>query len=274
MTILIDPAYLLAGPWFPCQPFHPRMGLPTWDHGTNRGGNPAFATTHWSAVVRAGHDGGADGHAALETFCRSYWYPLYAYIRRLGHSAHDAQDLTQSFLAYVLDKKLIARADRDLGHFCSFLLGSLRYFMANDWRRRNTEVRGGGCAMVSLDAISGEARYAREPADTESPESLFEQTRAIAVLDQAIRQLESEHAAAGKQPLFEALYIFLQGERGSRSYAEIGAQLSMSEAAVKVAVHRLRRRCRELLRAAVADIVSGPLEVEDELRHLMRVLSR
>lgn len=249
------------------------MGLPSWDNGANSGGNPAFATTHWSAVVRAGQDGGADGHAALETLCQSYWYPLYAYIRRLGHSAHDAQDLTQSFFAYLLDKKLIARADRDLGHFRSFLLGSLRNFMANDWRRRNAEVRGGGFTTFSLDAVTGEERYALEPADTENPESLFEQAWAIAVLDRAVRQLESEHAT-GKQPLFEALHVFLQGERGSRSYAEVGAQLSMSEGAVKVAVHRLRQRYRELLRAAVADTVSDPLEVDGELRHLMRVLSR
>lgn len=236
-------------------------------------GSPAFATTHWSVVLRAGHDPGTEGARALETLCWGYWYPLYAYIRRLGHSSHDAQDLTQSFFAYLLEKQLLAKAAPGAGHFRSFLLGSLRNFMANEWRRQQSQKRGGGAILLSFDADTAEERYAAEPSETQTPQSLYEQAWAVAVLDQAIASLETEFQAAGKRALFDALHVLLQGERGDQTYAEIGQGLGMSEGAVKVAVHRLRQRYRELLRAAVAHTVADPIEIEDELKHLLQALS-
>lgn len=232
-----------------------------------------FATTHWSVVLRAGDAPGDESDRALDALCRGYWYPLYAYIRRLGRSPHDAQDLTQSFFAYLLEKRLLTRADPESGRFRSFLLGSLKNFMANEWRHQSAEKRGAS-QTISFDAQDAEDRYAIEPADESNPQSLYEQAWAVAVLDQAMTLLEAEHAAAGKQILFEQLAPCLQGDRTASTYAEIGAQLSMSEGAVKVAVHRLRQRYRELLRASVANTVADPLEVDGELRHLMEVLSR
>ena len=233
----------------------------------------AFVTTHWSVVLRAGADTGAAGAQALETLCRAYWYPLYAYVRRLGHAPSDAQDLTQSFFAYLLEKRLVAKADPEIGHFRSFLLGALKNFLANEWRRQQAAKRGGNEAIISFDAHTAEERYALEPATSDNPQKLFEQAWAVAVLDQAIHLLQAEHAAAGKAQHFAELHVFLQGERGQRSYAEVGSRLAMSEGAVKVAVHRLRQRYRELLRSAVAHTIGDPLEVDAELRHLLHVLS-
>lgn len=231
-----------------------------------------FATTHWSVVLRAGEVPGDDSSRALDVLCRAYWYPLYAYIRRLGHAPHDAQDLTQSFFAYLLEKRLLSKADPESGRFRSFLLGSLNNFMANEWRKQNAQKRNVG-QTISFDAADAEERYAIEPVDQRNPQTLFEQAWAIAVLDQAMSLLDSEYAAAGKQTLFNRLLPCLQGDRLEQTYAQLGAELRLSEGAIKVAVHRLRQRYRELLRAAVANTVSDPLEVDRELQHLMSVLS-
>jgi len=231
-----------------------------------------FATTHWSVVLKAGDAPGDESARALDALCRGYWYPLYAYIRRLGRSPHDAQDLTQSFFAYLLEKRLLTKADPESGRFRSFLLGSLKNFMANEWRRQSAEKRGAN-QTISFDAQDAEERYAVEPVDESNPQSLYEQAWAVAVLDQAMSLLEAEYSIAGKQTLFEKLAPCLQGDRTTSTYVEIGAQLSMTEGAVKVAVHRLRQRYRELLRASVANTVADPLEVDGELRHLMSVLS-
>ena len=250
------------------------MPGPQTKTGAIGAGSPAFATTRWSVVLRAGQTADGDESAqALETLCRSCWYPLYAYIRRLGHPPHDAQDLTQSFFAYLLEKRLLAKADRESGRFRSFLLGSLKNFMANEWRRQSAQKRSAG-QTISIDAQDAEARYAVEPATVENPQTVYEQTWAIALLDQAVELLEAEYAKAGKQPMFDLLAPGLQGETMTSTYAELGAQLGMSEGAVKVAMHRLRQRYRELLRAVVAHTVAEPLEVDGELRHLLRVLSR
>lgn len=232
-----------------------------------------FATTHWSVVLKAGDDPGDDTARALEALCHAYWYPLYAYIRRLGHSPHDAQDLTQSFFAYLMEKRLLAKADPESGRFRSFLLGSLKNFMANEWRRQSAHKRGAG-QTISFDAQDAEERYVIEPLDESNPQSLYEQAWAVAVLEQAATLLEAEYSGAGKQVLFNLLAPCLQGDRQASTYAQTGAQLAMSEGAVKVAVHRLRQRYRELLRASVANTVADPLEVDGELRHLMEVLSR
>jgi RNA polymerase sigma factor (sigma-70 family) len=236
-------------------------------------GQAVFVTTHWSVVMQAGHKSGDAGDSALEILCRNYWYPLYAYIRRLGHSAHDSQDLTQSFFAYLLEKDLLTKADPGSGRFRSFLLGSLKNFMANEWRRQHAQKRGAG-QTISFDAHDAEQRYAVEPVEESNPQSLYEQAWAVAVLEQAAVLLEAEYAGAGKQALFDRLAPYLQGERAEVTYAELGAPLNLSEGAIKVAVHRLRQRYRELLRSAVAHTVADPLEVDLELRYLMGALSR
>ena len=236
-------------------------------------GASAFITTHWSAVLRAGHEAGSDSDAALETLCQNYWYPLYAYIRRCGHGPHDAQDLTQAYFAYLLNQRLLTKADPDAGRFRSFLLGSLKKFMANNWRTQNAEKRRPE-RLISLDALDAEARYAFEPMEEQTPQTLFEQTWAIAVLEQAARLLEAEYAGAGKQTLFDLLAPALQGDRLTASYLELGGRLGLSEGAVKVAVHRLRQRYREQLRCAVANTVADALEVDEELRCLTQALSR
>jgi RNA polymerase sigma-70 factor (ECF subfamily) len=235
-------------------------------------GQAVFATTHWSVVFKAGDAPGDESARALDALCRGYWYPLYAYIRRLGHSPHDAQDLTQSFFAYLLEKRLLTKADPESGRFRSFLLGSLKNFMANEWRKQSAQKRGAS-QTISFDARDAEQRYAVEPADETNPQLLYEQAWAVAVLEQAATTLEAEYRSGGKQGLFDQLAPFLQGERSDLTYAALGAHLGMTEGAVKVAVHRLRQRYRELLRAAVANTVADPLEVDGELRHLLHILS-
>jgi RNA polymerase sigma-70 factor (ECF subfamily) len=249
------------------------MGLNT--NQSETGGRPAaFATTHWSVVLMAREGQSSASAKALETLCRAYWYPLYAYIRRLGHSPHDAQDITQSFFGYLLAKGLLAKAAPQAGHFRSFLLGSLNNFMANERRRQQSAKRGGGQSPIPLDAQTAEGRYELEPVDPANPQVLFEQAWAVAVIDQSIASLQAEYATAGKAMIFERLCGFLQGERGPLTYAEIGVELDMKEGAVKVAVHRLRQRYREHLRAAVANTVAEPMEVDAELQHLLQVLGR
>ncbi len=223
--------------------------------------------------MNAGDSRGDAQAQALDALCQVYWYPLYAYIRRAGRSPHDAQDMTQSFFAYLLEKRLLTKADPDCGRFRSFLLGSLKNFMANEWRRASAEKRGAD-RTISFDAQDAEDRYAVEPVEVRNPQSLYEQAWAVAVLDQAMSLLESEYVGAGKQAIFEQLTPCLQGDRQPSTYAEIGRALAMSDGAVKVAVHRLRQRYRELVRASVANTVADPLEVDGELSHLMDVLGR
>ena len=232
-----------------------------------------FVTTRWSVIVRAGEtDPGDEGRLALESLCSTYWYPLYAYVRRLGHSPEDSQDVVQSFFVYLLERRLVAKADPDHGHFRSFLLGALKNFMANQWRHECAAKRGGGQEMLSFDAETAEGRYLSEPVEVVDPRLLYEQAWAMAVLAEAVARLEKEFIESGKGEVFAALACYLQGDRGNETYAEVGVRLSMSEGAVKVAVMRLRRRCRELLRSAVADTVSNPLDVDEDLRRLQSVL--
>ena len=232
-----------------------------------------FATTRWSLVLRAGDADGESSSRALETLCGAYWYPLYAYIRRLGQSPEDAQDLTQSFFSYLLERKLVARADPEQGHFRSYLLGALNHYRANQWRREHAAKRGGGREIVSFDAEAAEGRYLAEPVEVRDPGILFEHAWAIAVLDEALSRLEKEYAGSGRRELFDALAAFLQGDRGPETYAQVGARLGMTEGAVKVAVLRMRRRCRDMLRSVVADTVADPLAVDEDLKRLQAVLA-
>jgi len=229
-----------------------------------------FATTRWSVVLAAAETGGASGDAgtALAELCRLYWFPLYAFVRRRGHSPHDAEDLTQAFFVRFLEKNGLAAVNPDKGRFRSFLLASLKHFLANEWDRGQAQKRGGGESVLELDALTAEERYRLEPADALSPERLYERQWALSLLAQVLDRLEAEHAAAGKGVRFAEMKGFLTGEGTPDSYSTIGGRHGLSEGAFKVAVHRLRKRYRELLREEIARTVADPAETADELRRL------
>jgi RNA polymerase sigma factor (sigma-70 family) len=246
--------------------------------GTTLGGSdptrrPVFVTTHWSVVVMAGQSDTPRAQAALERLCRTYWYPLYAYARRRGHSVEDAQDLTQEFFARVLERHWLARADQSKGRFRTFLLTAMERFLANEWDRARALKRGGGRRNVPIQLDSAETRYGVEPADTRTPEQAFEYRWANALLDEVVKQLEAEFEAQGQAAAFATLKPCLVGERAAQPYAVLAAKLGMEEGAVKVAVHRLRLRYRELLRAEIANTVASDEEVDAEMRHLFNVLT-
>ncbi len=242
--------------------------LPSKPGGTDAG---IFSTTHWSIVLAAGDTQTPQAHEALSNLCQTYWYPLYAFVRRQGYSRHDAQDLTQEFFARLLRSHYFAAADRKRGRFRSFLLASLKHFLMHEWEKARAAKRGGGQQIFSLDTESGEMRYASEPA--ESPEKLFDRRWALTLLDRVVRRMESDYAQAGKGNQFAELKPALTGEKGLPAYTDIATRLGMTEGAVKVAVHRLRQRYRELLLAEIAHTVSRPEEVEQELRELFSALS-
>jgi len=235
---------------------------------------PVFVTTHWSVVLAATGADTAKAQAALEHLCRMYWYPIYHFVRRQGHSMHDAQDFTQEFFARLLEKNWIAGADQSRGRFRSFLLMVLKRFLTVEWRRANAQKRAGSRHCLPLPLEAAETRYAREPADTSTPEHAFEKLWALTLLETVLRQLRADYERDGKGRLFEALKPCLMGARESQPYAALAATLEMSEGAVKVAVHRLRERYRERLKTEIAHTVASPADVDDETRHLFRVLSR
>ncbi len=210
---------------------------------------------------------------AREEFCRTYWYPLYAYVRRRGYNLEDAQDLTQEFFTRFLAGESMGRADRRRGRFRSYLLGAFNHFLSDEWDKSHRFKRGGHACLLPLDAASGEARYALEPADEHSPDWLFERRWALALLDGVWRQLHQEYEAAGKERLFTRLSGFLTGGVEEGSYRTKAEELQMTEGAIRVAVYRLRQRYGELFRQAVADTVEHPEEIADEMRHLVAVLS-
>lgn len=232
-----------------------------------------FATTRWSVVLAAGHSGTTDARAALGKLCQTYWYPLYAYVRRRGHSPEDAQDLTQEFFAQLLKRQSLARADPNLGRFRSFLLGTMNHFLANEWQKAQAKKRGHGRELLSLDWAAAEDRFDLEPADNAAPDRIFEKQWALTLLGEVLNRLEQEYQSAGKSDWFLALKQALMGARESQPYAELAAQLGSSESAVKVAVHRLRKRYRELVREEIAGTLDGTQEVDSEMRHLFSVLA-
>ena len=227
-----------------------------------------FASTRWSLVAAAGQGRSDASREALATLCQLYWYPLYAYARRRLPSPHDAQDLTQAFFAELLEKDYLQAADPRRGKFRSFLLTAFKHFLSRQRERANAQKRGGGRSPVSLDFEAGECRYRREPADHATPEAIYERRWALAILEQALARLRQEMTDAGKGKQFECLKGALEGEGPLETHAQIAGQLGLSEQAVKVAAHRLRRRYQELLRAEIAQTVTTPEEVEDELRDL------
>ena len=237
--------------------------------------NPSdFRTTHWSVVLAAAQGESAERHSAMATLCQSYWYPLYAFVRRQGRTAPEAEDLTQDFFARLLGKNGLATVRPEYGRFRSFLLASLKNFLANDWDRNHTAKRGGQCDIISWDEAPGEQRYLLEPAEAATPDKLFEQTWALTVVETVLAQLKKEYAEAGKGPLFEAIESYLAEEDGPDTYAGLGEKLGMTEGAVKMAVLRLRQNFRHRLRSEIARTVAHPGEIDDELRHLFACLGR
>jgi RNA polymerase sigma-70 factor (ECF subfamily) len=235
--------------------------------------SPKFLPTRWTVVLAAGSDDSPEAHDALEKLCRAYWPPIYAFVRRQGHSPHDAQDLTQGFFARLLDKNCIAEADRSKGRFRSFLLGTLKHFLANEWDKAKAQKRGGGKTLIPIDAESVESSCGMELADQLTADKVFERRWALTLLDQVLRRLREDFARDGKENLFEQLKQTLTEASRSVPYAEIAVRLGTSEGAIKVAAHRLRQRYRELLRAEIASTVARPEEVDDEIRNLFAALS-
>ena len=232
-----------------------------------------FATTHWSVVLTAAREDSQGARPALEQLCRTYWYPLYAFARRTGCSPDDAKDLTQGFFAKLLEKQYLADVDPELGRFRSFLLASFKHFAVHERDRARAKKRGGGHVAVTIEVQDAEARYALEPVHNTTAELIFERRWALTLLERILDRLGDEYAAAGKADRFEQLKGVLTGDAALSAYAVIGNHLDLSEGAVKVAAHRLRRRYRKLLRAEIARTVLSPHEVDDELRHLLNVLS-
>ncbi len=232
-----------------------------------------FATTHWSVVLSAREVTTPAAADALSKLCQTYWYPLYAYVRRRGYDTDEAQDLTQEFFARLLERNFLTAVRRERGKFRWFLLCALKRFLTNEWKREQAAKRGGQHTLVSLDEAAGEIRYGLEVADHVTPETLYDRTWALTLLDQARQALERDYVESGRDAIFNHLKIFLSGDRAPLSMAEAGALLGMNEGAVKVAVHRLRQRYRECLREAIAQTVMTPAEVDEEIRQLFAVFS-
>ncbi len=236
-------------------------------------GGSDFRTTHWSVVLAAGKSQTQLAEASLERLCRTYWKPLYAYVRRQGHSQHDAQDLTQEFFARLLERNYLQLADRERGRFRSFLLKSLQHFLVNEWVRGQAQKRGGGRKVFSLDEEAAERTYLQDSSDKLAPEHFYDKHWATTLLERAIERLGADYAAAEKRVLFEQLKPLLLTEGSAESYRQMAGPLGLSDGAVKVAVHRLRQRFRKAVRAEVAQTVTTPEDVDEELRVLMAALS-
>ncbi len=237
--------------------------------------NPAgfFATTHWSVVLAAGQQDTPQATAALEQLCRDYWYPIYVYIRRQGQTPEAAEDLTQEFFARLLAKDYLSAVRPEQGRFRWFLLCAVKRFLINQGERSRATKRGGTLAHVPFDGHAAEGRYGLEAADSTTPDKLFDRAWAVALIERVHRLLQEEYTLEGKAAVFDRLSIFLSGDKAGATYADAGARLEMTEGAVKVAVHRLRRRYRELLREQVAQTTRTAEELEEELRDLRAVFA-
>ena len=232
-----------------------------------------FATTHWTAVLAAGRGSSRQADVALEELCRTYWYPLYAYVRRQGHSREDAEDLTQGFFARLLEKNYLEGVTSDKGKFRAFLLVALKRFLANEWDRASRQKRGGGVMPLSLDWQDADTRYQINPADNLSPDKLYDRAWAVIVLERVITRLRDENGAEGKANLYEQLKPFLMIGKSEIPYAQAAAALKLTEGAVRVAVHRLRRRYRELLREEITQTLANPAQADEEMQSLFNALA-
>ncbi len=227
-----------------------------------------FATTRWTVVLAAGDRSTPNADVALEELCRTYWYPLYAYVRRHGHSREDAEDLTQSFFARFLQKNYLEKLRAEHGKFRAFLIASLKHFLANEWDRSSRQKRGGGVPPLSLDWQDADTRYQIDPADNLSPDKIYDRAWAVTLLERVITRLRQENAAEGRALLFDRLKTCLTLGRSDIPYTEAAYGLGMTEGAVRVAVHRMRRRYRELLREEIGQTLSDPSQMEEEMRAL------
>jgi len=234
----------------------------------------SFRTTHWSLVVTAMGTESSGSADAMDHLCRLYWYPVFHFIRRSGHKQHDAQDLTQAFFAQFLEKNWLRRVNPSRGKFRSFLLMILKRFLAGEWKRAGAQKRAGNLRWLSLSVQTAESRYSIEAGDTTTPEQSFEKQWAITILETVLQTLKSQYLADHHESLFEALKPCLMGSRESQPYAKIATEFGMSESAIKVSVHRLRQKFRERLREEIAQTVTSPSEVDEELKHLIRVLAK
>lgn len=251
---------------------------PTADHpGSDSpvGTGPAeFVATHWSAVLAAKDKGSPQSDAALETLCRTYWYPLYVFARRQGHQPHDAQDLVQEFFARLLRKDYLEAVERGRGRFRTFLMMALKRFMANEWDRTRAQKRGGGQELLPLDTTLVENRYRMECSVEMGADLAFERQWAVTLLDETLTRVADEQKALGKTAEFELLRPFLMVGNETVSYGAVARKLGSTEAAVRMAVHRLRRRYRQVFRETLAQTVATPAEVDEEMRYLLEILSR
>ena len=234
--------------------------------------SPVFATTRWSVVLRAGDENSPQQQDALAQLCRTYWYPLYAYVRRLGASPEDAQDLTQGFFARLIERNVVNEADADKGKFRWLVLGTLKHYLANQRDFKVAAKRGGNLAHISLDDLTVEKRYQLEPTTTLSPDKLFDRNWAMTLLDRVREQLREHYVQAGKLDRFERLENFIPGGQARRSYEEVSQDLGVSEGALRVELHRLKALYRQFLRAEIAHTVSNPVEIDEELRYLIEVM--
>ncbi len=230
--------------------------------------NQWFVTTHWSVVLSAQARDPSRSGQALEALCRAYWYPLYAYARRMGQSPSDAEDLTQGFFARLLEKDFLASAAQEKGRFRTFLLTALKRYMANEWDRQHAQKRGGFAVVIPVDQRLAETRFSSEGTHNVPPDLLFDRHWAMALLENTMARLQHEYLESGRASLFEYLRNCLARDESALPYAEIAKRLNLTEPAVKMAVRRLRERYREILREQIAETVSTPEEVEEEIRQL------
>ena len=237
--------------------------------GTAAARGDIFATTRLTVVLAAGDRSSPEADGALEELCHTYWYPLYAYVRRQGHARADAQDLTQEFFARLLEKNYLAGVNCNQGRFRAFLLAALKHFLANEWDRARRQKRGGGVPPLSLDWSDADTRYQIEPADDLSPDKLYDRAWALTLLEQVVARLREENIAEGRGGQFEMLKFYLMVGKNDIPHAEAAAALLMSEGAVRVAIHRLRRRYRELLKSEITQTLADPAQAEEEMRALL-----
>jgi len=233
-----------------------------------------FATTRWSMVIAAGEHRSAASHTALATLCENYWYPIYAFVRRRGFDIHEAQDITQDFFSRLLEKDVLQAADPERGRFRSFLLASVSNFLANYRDQLRAQKRGGGQTPLSLDMALAEQRYACEPAHQETPEKLFHRRWGVTVLERALQRLRDDYQQNERLPLFDRLKPSLLGEKSvdANRYQDIAAELGMSESAIKVAAHRMRKRFREFLQDEIGQTLASQDDIDDEIRSLFAAL--
>jgi RNA polymerase sigma factor (sigma-70 family) len=236
-------------------------------------GADAFVSTRWTVVLQAGHKSSPQSDRALGELCQTYWYPLYAYVRRQGHTKEDAEDLTQAFFARFLERNYLEGLSAERGKFRAFLLAALKHFLANEWDKAKRQKRGGGVTHLSLDWQSADQRFQLELPDAATPDKAFDREWALALLEQVIARLRDECVAAGKGPLFEQAKGYLMVGESAIPYGQAAQELHMDEGAVRVAVHRLRKRYRELLRAEIAQTLADPAQVAEEIRSLQAALA-